>query len=349
MSRSITSLFLFLLTTIAFFRPEAAAQKVRKECQNIIPDAPAYTFLGIAPAAISRPTTPRALGTAVINGIDADGDVNQGLALDIAPWVFIPNMRITLKDYQQPGLNWKYMLANTQVSLATSKTADDNTTNLAYGLRVVLFDASDPMRNSDFTTRLNANVNKNCGDRSQPGQIDATAACVEQELIKMRQEWANTTWNKAGLSIAAAGGWRYNEGFLNSAHRLGRSVWATGALPVGKFAQVVGQVKYDWVHGAGEDPNLNRLSYGARFFGGSGNFNFYLEYAGVRNTKLPENLTDRNSRIWSGGVEFKVADKFWLATGLGKGFEIEGKPEKTYLLANLRWDVTQDPALKGGE
>ena len=57
-----------------------------------LPEAPAFTILDVTPAEILRPTTARALATAIVNAINPEGKVQQGFALDVAPWSLIPNL-----------------------------------------------------------------------------------------------------------------------------------------------------------------------------------------------------------------------------------------------------------------
>ena len=95
----------------------------RVESQEAIPSNPAVTFIGASPTEISRPATAAGLAGDLLNSIDREGNVKQGLALDFTPWWVIPGLRIPLQDYQER--RGKYILANTQISLATAKSSGE--------------------------------------------------------------------------------------------------------------------------------------------------------------------------------------------------------------------------------
>ncbi len=73
------------------------------------PETPAFTFLDTNPGRIARPGTPRALGMELLSAIDSAGRVQQGVAIDFAPWSLIPGLAISLSDYQSDL--WRFILA----------------------------------------------------------------------------------------------------------------------------------------------------------------------------------------------------------------------------------------------
>jgi len=78
----------------------ASAQHLLAQQSYAVPDAPAFTFLGVTPNSISRPGTARQLAVGQSNSIDSSGCAEQGIAIDFAPWFLIPGVTNTRSDYQ---------------------------------------------------------------------------------------------------------------------------------------------------------------------------------------------------------------------------------------------------------
>src|SRR5713226_4348868 len=118
-----------------------------------VPEAPAFTFLGLNPSKVTRPISPRDLGVAVLQAVESSGKVQQGFALSLAPCYYLPGFRIPLDQYQR---SWPaYVAANAQLSLGTARaTGDSAATDMAVALRFTLLDGSDPMRDPAFTHAL---------------------------------------------------------------------------------------------------------------------------------------------------------------------------------------------------
>lgn len=116
---------------------------------DVVPEAPAFTFLGANPTKVNHPYTPRDLAANLLSAVDSTGKLRQGFALGVTPWYLIPGIRISPEDYATNRL--KYMLAWTQLSLGTVRASGDSaSTDLSLGLRVTVFDGGDPWTDSDF-------------------------------------------------------------------------------------------------------------------------------------------------------------------------------------------------------
>lgn len=314
----------------------AAAQK-----SYAVPESPAFTFLNVTPAEISRPGSVRAFGAAVLDGISASGEIKQGLALDFAPWTYLPGVSITLRDYQtNPVL---YALANTQTSLATARAAGDSAdTDLAFGIRVTLFDRTDPMADTAYTNELRRRIAAKC--EIIIFDEDEDLATRRTCLSTVTREWQNTwrdersRWNGSSLAVAFAGGGQLNESLIGQAHWGGASAWVTGSVGVGTSGLVVGQLRYQ----AGEDEAPAGFSYGARGFVGTRVANAFLEI--VRDDRV-ENSAGLN---WTGGLEFRAADRLWLSTGLGSRASDTDDERRTVLIADMRWNIADAPRLAPG-
>ena len=120
-----------------------------------VPESPAFTALGLTPQEVIRPSSPRALATELLNGVDANGNPQNGLALDMSPFLLIRGDGFSLQDYQKDTFNVNRLLARTQLSIATAKGAsdDDEAIRASLGLRLTPWDLGDPRMNEDLYQR----------------------------------------------------------------------------------------------------------------------------------------------------------------------------------------------------
>lgn len=115
-----------------------------------VPESPAFTVLGLTPETVVRPNSPREFATALLSGVDRNGNFQSGTALDTVPYLLLAGKQLTLRQYQD---NYKLRLAaRTQFSFATTKGAseDDKSVRLSLGLRMTLWDKGDPRTDDEL-------------------------------------------------------------------------------------------------------------------------------------------------------------------------------------------------------
>jgi hypothetical protein len=319
----------------------AAPAGVRAQKTFAIPESPAFTYLNITPASVSRPAAARAFGTAVLDGISPSGEVKQGLALDVAPWTFLPGVTVSLEDYQQDP--WAFILANAQLSLATARSAGDSAdTDLGAGLRLTLIDRADPMANPVFTNELRRRIEE-CSRLgtgvfpTPPDVAQQRKACLGRVNRGWREEWARDSakWNAPSLGVAFAGGWRFDQSLVGKSEWRGVSGWVTGGIPIGTFGLIAGQFRYD-LDASGADDGL---MYGTRAFVGTRFANAFFE---LGSDHRGEAAGEAN---WTGGLEFRAAENMWLSTGFGSRPVPGTSDARTVVIADLRWNITDSPTL----
>jgi hypothetical protein len=323
----------------------AAGDSVRSTAaaQNSIfavPESPAFTYLGMSPTRIARPTTARDLGVQLLDGVDSLGRSVQGFAIEVTPWLLRPAWQITLDDYRKSRL--KYMFANLQMSLGTVKTSGDSaSTDMAFGLRVTLIDHGDPMLSKEYEDGL-VKILKNGPspdvvlDDHRMAEFNAAKSA---KIGALRQQWLRERWNAARLVLAGATGLRLLESQLDRSYGLGGGVWMSGAAPVSGWGQLLGMVQWNYRRALGASPKQSLLSYGARINAGSERANAYAEVVSM-NELNARSGADASSGQWSGGVEFRLAAGLWAATGLGSNFGLEAGADRVVVVANLRWAVS---------
>lgn len=118
-----------------------------------VPEAPALTFLGLSSAKMTRASTPKDFGAALLSAIDSTGKIQNGFALGATLWSLVPGATVGLGSYQHNRL--AYLFANTQLSLGAVRTSGDTAaTNVAVGVRTTLVDHSDPMTDNEYVDPL---------------------------------------------------------------------------------------------------------------------------------------------------------------------------------------------------
>lgn len=324
-------LLLPVLASCACVVPLAAQQSFA------IPQSPAFTYLDIAPSRIERPTTARQFGVGVLNGIGGEGRVLQGLALDAAPWSWIPGLSIPAERYDEP---LRYSLANLSLSLGTARAPGDTASALAaLGLRTTLLDRSDPLADAEFRRELRA-VAVRCNTEDPDAEDEEIRACAAEGARRLRAEWLKTRWNRTSISVAVASGVQFVESRLGQREWTGISGWAAGAFPLTRHGQLLAQARVD--HRAALDTldALTAVRLGARALAGSASVNGFLELE-WQSEPAPDAAA---AALWSGGIEFRAAEDLWLATGFGQAWHPD-EESRLVLIANLRWRVAEGPAL----
>jgi len=327
------------LLVVLLVATAARAQDKRPELVASAPESPAFTFLGVSPTHISQPGAVRELGAAMLSAIGEDGRVRQGFALEVTPWSLVPGLTVSLRDYQ--GSWAKYVLANTQLSVGTARAAgSDAATDLSAGIRLTLFDATDPMRDRAFTQAV-AEALRACtgGPTTTEEEI---AACADETMARLYAERTADRWNAARLSIGAAAGMRFENSLVTERDYSGVQVWGAGSLPLAGFGQVIGQASYRHTPALGAAASSDVIAYGGRAVLGGARFGAFGELVGEARTVGD---VEEDSWVWSAGAELRIAPQLWLSTGLGTRFDALTGDDRAIVLANIRWGVADHSRL----
>jgi hypothetical protein len=114
-----------------------------------IPQSPAFTMLGVSPEKVVQSDNFREVALGVLHGLDARGNLQSGIAVDVRPYMVIKGASSTLAHYREHLA--VRLLTNTQLSFATAsgKSDSDKADRLGLGLRMVLWQEYDPARGGD--------------------------------------------------------------------------------------------------------------------------------------------------------------------------------------------------------
>jgi len=229
------------------------AQNVATNAKNTtldfsIPDSPAANVLGVTPSSITKPTTPRSFATALLNGFDQNGNFQNGISLDTAPYLLAYGDKVSLSSYQHSYA--LRMFSRFQTSIATTKgTSTDKSSKVGLAFQVTLFDFGDPRMNRGFLKELDqaaakaaenvANARRAAG---KPALPDPTSANFDQDSKDdIAQKTAETNklidplisrekaaaWNRSSWIIAVAPSWNSPTGSTSDLRWNGGAVWTS--------------------------------------------------------------------------------------------------------------------------
>lgn len=247
-----------------------------------VPDSPAFTALGVTPQTITQPATPRDFAASLLNGVDENGNLQTGVAIDTVPYMLFYGSQISLKNYQghkqDSPAPYSYahfsmlrLLARSEVSIGTTKgtTDTDKSSKIAIGFHFTPFDKGDPRMDFGFLRDL-ANVtrtvlgqfpNQWCSDNpsscmggnptdpSNPTYLAALKDAI-QKKTKSLYDAARKRWKRSAWVIAVAPTWASADGSLQNSQYTGTSSWSSlsygfdGVPGLQDNALVVAHVRY---------------------------------------------------------------------------------------------------------
>ncbi len=350
------TIVLVLFSGIIFF-VKAQENNIGEATEDIIqntysvPTIPALEVVALDPSNISRPATAKEFVASIYNGIDANGKIKQGLGFEVKP-NYIFNEPVTLQEYQND--RFRYILENTQLSIATLATSGDSTsTDLSWGIRLVLFDKTDPMQDSVFTNKV-TNAFLKCAPIG-PGESDEEKElkCLAEPVKEYKEEFIQENWNASWLMLAYAGGIRLSGSELTQGEIIGHKIWLAGGLRMAHWGQLGCQAQ--WSRSLKEESNIyfSELGISSRVTVklGKPTINYFAEatFKPLLNKDefddQPEVNTDA-SFAWSSGFEFKVARGIWATTGLGRDAERIVGNNNIQLLSGFRLGISDKQRLK---
>lgn len=115
----------------------AGADLEQRRLDLSLPTIPAFTALGVSPSTVSRPGTVREFSSALANGVNPNGELQSGIAVEASPAKLLAPYLGT-----ENGENLVRVLGGLQLSLATNAAVQeggDTLTQAALGARWGLF------------------------------------------------------------------------------------------------------------------------------------------------------------------------------------------------------------------
>lgn len=345
-----------------------------------VPESPAFTVLGLTPQTVTRPATPRALATSLLNGVDQNGNFQSGLAFDVAPYLVLAGARLQLRDYQRKyGLR---LLTRFQTSFATTKGASENdkSIRLALGFHATLWDRGDPRLDDELLGCFARDLKVGPDDILEPIPIDdpgpngtpeqkaAHAAYLEEKKAydkaneavgventrkaeKCRNDSRKKNWNRSSWIVAAAPSWLSPDGKTSNYAWNGGGVWSSlaygfeGVPGLSSNSQLMFHVRYrdnEMV----PDPDVPKtfLSQDSLYLGSRlriGTANSTGSFEGVLVRSRKKDLAFENSSRFSLGLERKVAENMWFNISFGGERGRSDGRNNGFVLTAFRWGFSE--------
>lgn len=310
------------------------------------PDAPGFVLLGVSPAVIQRPHTPRALALGFLSSREPDDILPRNYALEVAPYWFFPNRTLEFEEYYSPN-PVQSALQTLALSLATTPMTDaegtTNGTNLGVGLRLLPFAGRFSM--APDTAALSLLLDERLNEQD-PDRRDSLRLAARDVALRIQEQLKNRT-QKVGFSLEVAGaaivGFPNDNVARRGVSRVG--AWITPSyrltrplidllgvvrfmhddteLLEGEFLDVGGRVLFE----------NNQLTLSAEFLR-----QFVLDSPSETTAALPLQDTFR----LNGTLEYKFNETMHLVATLGQNFDPTGQDDNTLIvLIGLSFGVGQ--------
>jgi hypothetical protein len=357
-------------TTPAPTKPSKPADRLDKLNLDLpISAIPAFTALDVSPETVAHPSSPRDFAAALLNGVDRHGVLQNGVALETAPFRLFGLIRSDIRAYNDSSWSGYFdrMLYNFSFSLATSKASDkSDAVQLALGFSTILYQdkESDPRRNSELAATFHQ-VNLDHPMHGIPIGVPTDQVADEDPVAKKtlqdaveafrQKSWVGTTW-----AAAAAPTWNSESGKASELKSNGYSAWTTVAYGlqdpiIGDTIrlQFLGHIRYrqgehvvdtaDKTKTASQDT----LIAAGRLRLGTTDFNAFVEGGYVR---IWDGLEGSGSG-WrtAGGVEKKLNENLWLVLSAGEQFGgAATKGDELFAVGSFRLGSADKPQFAPG-
>jgi len=328
-----------------------------------VPESPAFALLGVTPQDVIYPTSLRNLSASLVSGISSGGDIQQGIALEAAPYLLVAGKDITLSSYRNSTLVRR--LVNTQVSLATAKVADDPSgkgTKAALGLHMRLYDLGDPrfdeqLANCYYSASngvFNATpINPFDPAEARDKQVAERQKMLETPFANCRKAARERLWNRTSWLVGLAGTWT-NQGNVSDDFRSESSaLWTTfaygfeGIKALEPYAQLL-------LHARVQDNEVVQSKstvsgfvkrdsslLGTRLRLGSESASFLVE-ASYNWGRLDSGEKEDLRRVAVGG-EIRVSKDIWLVGSVGGEGGYKDGSRNSFVLGGLKFGSASEP------
>lgn len=341
-----------------------------------VPDSPAFSVLGLSPDTVTRPTTPRALAAALLNGVDQNGDFQTGVALDTAPYMLWYGDKVGIGAYQKSRV--LRFVSRSQLSVGTTKGAssEDKSAKVALGFHFTFMDYGDPRMDKQFLSDLNQAImaaeeatreqRVKQGKPEVPFESDTQdqedfLALKNAELAKrippLIEAQKKQRWNRTAWIAAFAPSWATPDGSLGNMAWNGAGAWTSLSYGFEQVpglrdnSQIILHLRYRNHELVPELVNnatvfQNSIAGGARWVIGKNDAHGSFETVYFR-TRPNLGPRERFLRM-TVGAEKKIAENLWLHLGIGGESGRKNGQDKLFILGAFRWGTSKEASIVTG-
>jgi len=319
------------------------------------PPSPAFVLLGIAPSAVERPTTPRAVGVSLLSSLQDSGSsaLPKNFALEVAPYWLVSHPDLTRKTYTEPGFV-RSLRQTFSVSIATAEQKADATTGAVagtlggIGVRTAYLAGKRSTIEEQITTAIE-NAIAPVGDQPpQPNTPPPPIISGDSQTTKLLKGLRDIEHEGRWFIEAAAGTTALFESndsskskhqksgvWLTPSYRLRRSTFNGAELKTAPKVDFVGVARWLSDHTTAEASHPFDL--GARVIWNHGDFALSAEHLRRRRSKT-------NGQRTAAIGELKVSDDLFFTATFGKDFRTAGRGDLIAILG-LHFGVGKKPLL----
>jgi hypothetical protein len=351
-----TTRTLALAAVFTAFTLSAFAQTVPDPLQlNDIktPISPAFVILGVAPTVVARPTTPRAVGIALVSA-NSDSSGNgfpRNLALEVAPYWLSNRPALTFAQYDHPSV-WQSLQQTLSVSVATkngvANTANETPSIGALGLRASwTIGASSPLE-QQVLAAYHAKAKTFLLQATRPTDAEVSIA-LRPFVMAMREAMKQGRWI---VEAAAASSAMFPNNNLDQAETQKNAIWITpsyrfersGFNPTTGMLTEAPTIDFVTVFRYSEDRTItdatgrNNIDTGARVLWESSTIGVSVEHV----ERFGDGKHTRRTSILG---EYKLSDNLYLSATFGRNFAGENPGGNLIALFGINFNAGQKPSI----
>ena len=350
--RGIIAALASLVSSSLLVAPSASAQDAGDFNKLTLDDlrpplSPAFVLLGVEPATVQRPTTPRGLSTAFLSLVGEKQGVPKNFALETTPFWLVSRPAFAFEDYYSHDKRWTETLARTvkrssAFSLGTTPRTllrDTIGTSVGLGYRNLLW----PGRASDKLLRLKAAYVRELGKCADLEPTSKIEECRQKLLKSPLRDTLRLSLEPVGWKVQLAGG--ISAAFPHDTVQLGRidraGVWLSPSYRSDAGLEFILLTRY--LSSRGESIDGKRLGYldnGLRLLWTPVTpLALSIEAAARHVTGSDRSMT---STRYGSLIEYRASSDMYIFYALGKDFAA-ARLERNRLLSTLGLNIGYGP------
>jgi hypothetical protein len=346
-----------LIVIVAFGRAcatESKADSLATYVQSIaVPESPAFAILGVTPDKVTRPASGRPLAIGLLQGVDQHGNIQNGLAIDFAPYLLLYGNSLTLSEYRG---SWpKRFASHIQISLGTAKGASDNDKSMKFaaGFRANIFDFGDPRMDKELDacfTRASQAVWDHYNKPGAPPSADVQTTIkkdLDAGIDSCRAIFYHGRLPKPALDVGASPLWVSDDGQTKKLRWGGMAAWSSFKTGAGRLLAIA-NFQYKSRDRQPDPKRIGGFIEGRSLAGGVkaryGDPSYAFLAQAIYTDFAPKGKTD-NQFLYSIGGDIKLADNLWLEMSVG-GTSGEESNDAGFVSGQFKWGLSETFAIK---
>lgn len=366
--------FVTVFATLTGFGSHCAAQSpdqlidlkdVSGRLDLSIPQSPAFTVLGVTPEKVVQSDDFRTVATSFLKGLDPNGNMQEGIAIDVRPYLLAFGDRSTLRQYRDDPFVRVASRSKLSYATASGSDASDRADRQALGINVKLWMQHDPAMGTSTLTHEDTNTTETL-DACYTRQLTAASGLpatlpTDDELTDAEAQIASNArlavtkclapfkeqhWNAGSVEIAIAG----HRSKVGDIDEDGFGAWLGASYGIASRGQIIARASYTEnmlvpVKGqTGAFSVVDASDAGLRFRYGSSRGSFMVEGLWTRS-----HTATLDEKYWraSLGAELMIIDDVWIQLAAGKAFSTDEFDDDPVYSGQVRFGFSEKSLFAG--